>query len=302
MIVVAGSLNLDVVATVARLPEAGETVAASAYAEHPGGKGANQALAARRAGGRVAMVGRVGRDEAGARLRDGLAAAGVDVSEVRAVDAPSGRALIEVDAAGANRIVVVPGANALLPPNALADLPVGEDTVLLLQREVPDETVLACAQTVARAGGQVVFNVAPVGPVDAELLACVSVLVVNESEAAHLHGGVDAAGVRSDPEAVATALAQRVKGDVVLTLGADGATFAGVSGRGRCTGHHVEVRDTTAAGDTFVGALAVRRAQGAALAEAVRFANAAGASACTRAGAQPSIPDVARIRAILDGV
>ena len=288
MIVVVGSLNLDLVVRVDRLPDAGETLAARGYAEHAGGKGANQAVAAARAGGRVAMVGRVGRDEAGARLRDGLAEEGIDVSEVREVDAPTGRALIEVDGAGRNRIVVVGGANQAWGPDELPTDLLRRADVVLLQREIPAPVV---AEAVRRAGPRtrVVLNLAPAGEVADEVLSRVDVLVVNESEAAWVTG-TTAENVAADPLAAARIAVRRGPRDVVVTLGAAGALSVGRSGEARAMGHAVDAVDTTAAGDAFAGALAARLDEGGSLADALAFGCAAGAEAVLRDGAQPSLP------------
>lgn len=289
MIVVVGSLNLDLVARVARMSRPGETVLALGYAEHAGGKGANQAVAAARAGARVAMVGRVGHDDAGARLREGLDREGVEVTEVRPVDAPTGRALIEVDDDGQNRVVVVPGANRAWGP---ADLPLevlDGAALIVLQREMRDDVVAGAIRHARTVGARVLLNLAPAGPVAPEVLRDVDVLVVNESEAAAL-AGLTEGDVASDPDSAARALAERVRDQVVVTLGANGAVFAGRSGQGHVAGFPVEAVDTTGAGDAFVGALAARSAEGSPIAEAVRFACAAGAEAASRAGAQPSLP------------
>jgi ribokinase len=289
MIVVIGSLNLDLVARVARMPRPGETVLALGYAEHAGGKGANQAVAAARAGARVAMVGRVGRDDAGARLRDGLAYEGIDVAEVRTTDAPTGRALIEVDEHGQNRIVVVAGANHAWGADPLPGGVLAGAGLIVLQREIPDAVVAEAVRRADADGVRVVLNLAPAGQVGADVLGAVDVLVVNESEASELSGGSEDEVAR-DPFRAARRLAERVRGDVVVTLGADGAVHAGRSGEGRVGGFEVDAADTTGAGDAFVGALAARLDDGGAMTEAVRFACAAGAEAATREGAQPSLP------------
>lgn len=298
MIVVVGSLNVDLVVRVERLPDAGETVPALGYAEHAGGKGANQAVAAARAGGKVAMVGRVGRDEAGRTLRDGLAAEGIDVNEVREVDAPTGRALIEVDRAGRNRIVVVGGANLAWGPDELPSDLLERADVVLIQREVSASVV---AEAVRRSGrdARVVLNLAPVGRITDEVLSRVDVLVVNESEAAWVTASTVEA-VASDPLAAARAAVRRGPRDVVVTLGAAGALSAGRGGEARAQGHVVEAVDTTAAGDAFVGALAARLDEGGSLADALAFGCAAGAEAVLREGAQPSLPQRAAIVARLD--
>lgn len=301
MITVVGSLNLDLVVRVQRMPEPGETVLAHDYAEHPGGKGANQAVAAARVGGDVAMVGRIGRDEAGARLTSGLEADGVNVAEVRAVDVPTGRALIEVDDAGENRIVVVPGANARW---AAADLPAASlerADIVLLQREVPDDVVARAIHAVERAGGRSVLNLAPAGAVESDVLRRLSILVVNESEAAFLLDDRAAAEVGDAPEDAARRLAEKVAGDAVITLGARGAVHAGRGGRGRVDGYRVPVVDTTAAGDAFAGALATMLDEGRDLGRALRFACAAGACAVTRPGAQPSLPRRDEVDALVGG-
>jgi len=300
MIVVVGSLNLDQVARVERLPRPGETVLARGYAEHAGGKGANQAVAAARAGARVAMVGRVGDDDAGTRLRDGLERDGIDASQVRRADAPTGRALIEVDDAGQNRIVVVPGANHAWAAGDLPGSMLAGAELVVLQREVPDDVVAGAIRHARRAATRVLLNLAPAGPVAADVLADVDVLVVNESEAAEL-AGVSEPEVARDPLAAADALASRVRDQVVVTLGAEGAVYAGRAGQGREAGFEVEAVDTTAAGDAFVGALAAALAEAAPIAAAVRFACAAGAEAATRAGAQPSLPTRAAIERRAEG-
>lgn len=311
MILVVGSLNMDLVVSVPRFPQAGETLLGGDYARHPGGKGANQAVAAARAGGRVAMIGRVGRDEFGELLVSGLARDGIDTAHVAVLaDAPTGVAFISVDTAAQNTIIVAPGANARLAP---ADLPADAFAgvaVVLLQLEVPLPTAMRAAELGRTAGARVVLNLAPAQPLSDEQLRHVDVLVVNETETAALTG-IPADEVARAPEAAAAALLERVPA-AVLTLGAAGAAWASrdsddhggqraVAPRaGLVPGFPVTAVDTTAAGDAFVGALAVRLAGGAGLDEAVRFGNAAGALAATRPGAQPSLPTSVDIDAFLE--
>ncbi len=308
-IVVVGSLNMDLVVSVPRFPVAGETLLGGDYARHPGGKGANQAVAAARAGGAVAMIGRVGADAFGEALVDGLAADGVTTEAVAALsDVPTGVAFISIDPGAQNTIIVAPGANARLSPDDLDPARFDGARVVLLQLEVPLETTLRAAKLGRGAGARVVLNLAPAQPLTAAELADVDLLLVNETEAAELTG-IAAAEVARAPERAAAALADLVPA-AVLTLGAAGAAWAeaaaysaagagGAPATGLVPGFAVEAVDTTAAGDAFAGALAVRLAHGAPLAEAVRYANAAGALAATRPGAQPSLPTAAELDAFL---
>jgi ribokinase len=276
VIAVVGSINLDLVVPVARHPAPGETVIGGDRAELPGGKGANQAVAAARLGAEVALVGRVGADEAGRRLRDGLAQEGVDVEHVREdPDAPTGMALIAVDGAGENTIVVSPGANARVGEDdvgAAGELLAGAP-VMLVQHEIPRSAVAAAVRA---AGGTVVLNPAPAR----ELVAGVDVVVPNRVELAALAGD-------GPPEEAAARLDARA---VVVTLGAEGALVV----EGGCTeaiaAPRVEAVDTTGAGDAFCGALAEALARGAAVAEAARWAVRVAAASVTRPGAQGGMP------------
>ena len=315
-IVVVGSLNMDLVVSVPRFPVAGETLLGGDYARHPGGKGANQAVAAARAGGAVAMVGRVGADAFGEALTRGLQADGVRTDDVLALpDAPTGVAFISIDAGAQNTIIVAPGANARLAPGDLEPERFEGARVVLLQLEVPLDTTLQAARLGRAAGARVVLNLAPAQPLSAAQLADVDLLLVNETEAAGLTG-ISVDEVARAPERAATALTALVPA-AVLTLGAAGAAWAeaaadsasaadsvaganGPATSGLVPGFPVTAVDTTAAGDAFAGALAVRLASGADLAEAVRFANAAGALAATQAGAQPSLPRAGAIAALLE--
>ena len=277
---VVGSANLDLVATVVRLPGPGETVSSSGYHEYPGGKGLNQAVAAARAGAHTAFVGAVGTDGAGDVLLGVMAGDGIDASAVVRVGEPTGRALIGVSAAGENSIIVVPGANALVNASAAPSA-----KVLLAQLEVPLAAVLQAFTTARAAGATTVLNPAPAQPLDEALLRECDLVVPNEHEL-ELLGGVHrllALGARA----------------VVVTLGARGAELHTAQGIQRVAPFPVVALDTTAAGDSFCGALCARLAAGDPLATALRFAAAAGALCTTRAGAVPSIPQRAEIEALL---
>lgn len=275
-IVVVGSVNLDLVATVARLPAPGETVAASGLQRLPGGKGANQALAARRLGADVALVGAVGADSAAVEALELLRAEGVDLAGTRTVaDAPTGHALITVDEAGETTIVFADGANAAVAVDA--EVVRGADAVLVVF-EVPDAAVAAAVE---HAAGFVVLNAAPPRPVAPEVLAAVDLVVVNRAEYAAIEG-LDAAGA------------------VAITRGAEGAVLrrGGVE-VASAVPPPVTVVDGTGAGDCFTAALTVALLRGLPDAEALRYACAAGAAAVTRRGAQPALPTAAEVAALL---
>ncbi len=320
-VVVVGSANLDLVVEVERHPAPGETLMGSDYERHPGGKGANQAVAAARLGARTAFVGCVGRDDFGDALLASLSEAGVDVVAVERVDRPTGVAFIQVDAGGENSIVVAPGANAELTPARAqrafarpgARAGAGSD-VLCLQLEVPLPSVLAAAKAAREAGAAVLLNLAPAVRLGADELRHVTHLLVNTHEAALLLE-VPAAEVSREPEAAATELTALVPA-VIVTLGERGAVWAqrgrnaGGSGpararNGRLPAFEVEAVDTTAAGDAFAGALAARLSAAPGTAEAdlgaaVRYASAAGALATTRPGAQPSLPTASEVERLLE--
>lgn len=299
-VIVVGSANLDLVVTTPQLPRPGETVLGKDFRTVPGGKGANQAVAAARAGAECAFVGAVGTDGFGRQLRDNLVAAGVDVRGLRAVPGPSGVALIAVDRAAENFIVVAPGANTgLTDLDAADEAAIGAADVLLLQLEVPLPTVLAAADRARAQRTTVVLNAAPATPLPAQLLDLVDVLVVNEHEAAVV------AGVTADDPAVLLDALLALVPRVVLTLGARGAAYADRSGlRREIPAPTIEAVDTTAAGDAFTGALAVGWAErgGApdadAVTEVLRWACAAGAACAQRSGASTALPDRAAIDAL----
>jgi ribokinase len=282
---------MDLVARAPRIPEPGETIIGHEFHTLPGGKGANQAVAAARLGGQVAMVGRVGSDSFGKTLRQTMNAAGVDHSWVLQDDqARTGVALIVVDSAGQNSIVVAPGANAQLTAEdvrAAASVITGAD-VLLLQLETPLETVELAASIAHAHGVTVVLNPAPAQPLSEKLLQQIDVLVPNESETTLLTG--QSIQRPQDAEDAASTLLDLGVGTVVLTLGARGAMLAQPGGSDRLQAFDVTPIDTTAAGDAFLGGFSVALGEGQTLTEAVRWGNAAGALATTRLGAQPSLP------------
>ncbi|MFC4909977.1 ribokinase [Actinomadura gamaensis] len=288
-VVVVGSVNADLVVRVDRRPGPGETVLGSDLATLPGGKGANQAVAAGRLGGRVGIVARTGDDGHGALLRDALGAAGVDVSRLLVAEGPSGVALITVGPDGDNSIIVSPGANARLTEQdvAAAREVIEGAAVVSLQLEIPLPTVVRAARTAADAGARVVLNLSPAAPVPPELLALCDPLVVNEHEAAFLlpdHAASD------DPAALAAALLELGPTSVVITLGADGALVATRDGARSVPSPKVEPVDTTGAGDAFTAALCLRLARGDGLEAAARFAVRVGAAAVLGEGAQSSYP------------
>ncbi|MEU1207224.1 ribokinase [Nocardia sp. NPDC005825] len=280
-IAVVGSINMDLVTTVGRRPEAGETVSGDGFALVPGGKGSNQAIAARRAGAEVEFVGSVGSDVFADALRKALREDGVGVARLREVDGPCGIATIVVDAGGENTIIVVAGANGRMTELSAADLEtVGAADVLLCQLEIPVPTVLAAARH-ARANGTVVLlNPSPVRDLPDEVWAEVDIAVVNEGEAARLESAL-----RDVPH-------------VVTTLGGAGASYRGPGGLALShPGFPVRVVDTTGAGDTFTGALAAHWHEGPAA--ALAWACAAGALATTKLGASASVPAADEVEAVL---
>ncbi|GLW11023.1 ribokinase [Microtetraspora sp. NBRC 13810] len=281
MISVFGSANMDLVAYVAQAPALGETVTGRAFRAIPGGKGANQAVAAARAGGSVLFLGAVGDDAFGPELRATLAGAGVDVTHLRTEPGPSGIAHIVVDDRGGNSIIVVPGANGAVtgPTDAGAEA-IGRSGALLLQLELP---LAAVTEAARRARTEVILTPAPVVPLPGDLLDAVTLILPNEHEAAAITG-------RKDPGQALAELLERVP-EAVITLGGEGALY----GARDAAPVHVpafEVRavDTTAAGDTFAGALAVAREEGRPPADALRFASAAAALSVQREGASTSMP------------
>ena len=299
-IIVIGSLNMDLVVRAPRLPRPGETLSGSDFRTVPGGKGANQAVAAARLGAQVAMVGRVGEDVFGPRLLAGLAEHGVDSRHVRCDgEAPTGTATIIVDEHGENAIVVVPGANGRVAPadvDAAQSLLVAART-LILQFEIPLPTVEYAMEVAARHGLTIIVNPAPAQRVPVTFLRRAGIVVLNETEAEAMTG-VGVTGTAS-VAAVRRALQQSGEQATVVTVGERGAFLATVEETLHIPAPHVEVVDTTAAGDAFVGGLAVSLLRGDSLPAAVRYAVCTGALAVTKFGAQTSLPSAGEVQAFM---
>jgi ribokinase len=300
-VVVVGSINADLVVRVHRRPAPGETVLGSDLETYPGGKGANQAVAAARLGAGVAILGRVGADKHGEFLTETLRREGVGLGHVFITPGPSGVALITVGPGGDNSIIVSPGANRHLSP---ADVAQARDLlaaarVVSLQLEIPMSAVLAAVRAATDTGTRVVLNLSPPRPVAGELLRACDPLVVNEHEAAFLLGTAEAGG-GPGPDAdtaaeQARALLALGPRSVVITLGPEGAIVAQGTELATVPSPRVEVVDTTGAGDAFTGALCLRLAAGDDLVSAARFAARVGAAAVRTAGAQSSYPTPADV-------
>ncbi len=290
-VAVVGGINLDLVVATKELPERGQTVVGADFKRFGGGKGANQALAAARMGAEVALVGQVGRDDFGDAVLSDLRRAGVDVSGVGRVDLPTGTALITVDATGDNTIVVVPGANWQLGATDVeaARAMIQSSQALVLQLEVPLEATIRAAQIARTAGVPVFLNPSPAAPLPDELLEGLSYAVLNEGELYLVTAG------SSDP----TALIDLGVQTVVLTLGERGALAVWRSGKHVVAPYRVDSVDSTAAGDAFLGALAATLAE-LGLETALDLAAAAGALAATRWGAQPSLPTLEEVDALIE--
>ena len=299
MITVFGSINVDLVTRVSRMPKAGETVRGSDYRLIPGGKGANQALAARRAGARVRLCGAVGDDGMAEVALAALTAGGVDLSGIARIAGPTGLAVITVDEAGDNAIIISPGANAHARAASIRADALGRGDTLLMQMEVPFAESRAAGGQARAAGARTVLSIAPYTPLSADDVAPFDLIIVNQHEAADLarHLGV----VAGDAEASVAALAARLDRTVIATLGPDGAVAAGAAGTVRVPALAVTPVDTTGAGDAFAGVLAATLDAGADLKTAMARAAVAGSLACTHEGAQPSFPTRDEINAAAVG-
>lgn len=295
-VIVVGSVNVDLVVRVPRLPTPGETVTAGTFSRHHGGKGANQAVAAARFGASVRFLGAVGDDEMGVAARDALSTEGIDVSGLHVLpDALTGVALIAVDDSGENQIAVAPGANARLEVEAVRralEVSLRPTGVLLVNLEIGDEPLLAAASLADAAGLAIVVNLAPTRSLPEALLEFGPTLVLNEGEVSRLGG---AGGVESS----ARILAGETGALVIVTLGQDGALVVDGMGVERVPGHRVDAVDTTGAGDTVCGVLAAELAAGRTAEQALRIAMAAAALSVTVAGAREGMPSRSAVQTFL---
>ncbi|OGV68736.1 MAG: ribokinase [Lentisphaerae bacterium RIFOXYA12_FULL_48_11] len=290
-IVVVGSSNTDMIIKLDHIPQPGETILGGEFVTVAGGKGANQAVGAARAGGNVSFVARVGRDMFGDKAAAGFVKEGIDTEFIlRDETSPSGVAMIFVAKDGENSIAVAGGANGRLSPSDVkkARNIFATASVLVMQLETPLDTVQTAADLAVRAGVRVILNPAPARPLSDKLLRKISIITPNETEA-ELLTGIKVKNEAAASKAAAKLLARGV-GTVILTLGSRGAFVADRNERKLVHGFRVKPVDTTAAGDVFNGALAVALAEGKPMIDAVRFANAAAAISVTRFGAQPSAP------------
>jgi ribokinase len=299
-VLVIGSSNTDLIVKAERIPRPGETILGGEFASAGGGKGANQAVAAARAGGAVTFIARVGRDANGDRAVAGFTAAGIDVKHVvRDTTRPSGVALIIVGRGGENCIAVASGANDRLSPGDVrkAKRAFRRARVVLLQLETPLKTIDTSIDLATAAGARVILNPAPARPLPAGLLERIYLLTPNETEA-ELLTGVAVASQRAAARAADALLARGVQ-NVAITMGSRGAFIAGQGVREMIPGFKVNAVDATGAGDVFNGALAVALSEGRPLLEAARFGSAAAAISVTRFGAQPSAPARRDIQTVL---
>lgn len=290
-VTVVGSLNMDLIVLSPRIPQPGETIIGTGFRTAPGGKGANQAVAAAQLGAQVSMIGSVGADTFADSLLENLASAGVDRRFVtRDQGNPTGVALIVVDDRGENSIVVASGANMHLKPADLesAEGAIAQADVLLLQLEVPLETVTRAAEIARKHQVTVVLNPAPARTLPKKLLSLVDFLIPNETETALLSSMP--VSNQDEIETAAASLRALGVGNVILTLGERGALLTAAGNSEFYPAFEVNPVDTTAAGDAFMGAFAVALGEGLSIPDAIRFGNAAGALATTRLGAQPSLP------------
>ncbi|AQQ71156.1 Ribokinase [Limihaloglobus sulfuriphilus] len=300
-VVVVGSSNMDLVAKTPRIPVAGETLSGTDFFMVPGGKGANQAVAAARLGADVVFVAKLGKDVFASRSIDNYRNAGIDISRIEQIEGvPSGIAMIAVEESGNNSIIVVPGANAKLGP---ADVTAAKDdiaaaTVVVAQLEIPMETVLETAKAAQAVGAAFILDPAPAGELSDELLSMVDIIKPNETEAEAITG-IKVSDRASAAKAADVLLDKGVK-TVIITLGGRGFMLARGRSKEIIANHNVKVVDTTAAGDAFVGGLAFGIAAGKPLKDAAVYANYVAAVSVTRQGAQTSLPTQMEVAAIMN--
>jgi len=300
VVLVFGSINIDLVTRVDRFPSPGETVSGMSFTLYPGGKGANQALASARAGAPTRLVGAVGRDAFAATALSLVDEAGVDLTYVARVEQATGCATILVSASGENMIVSVPGANALADPGSIPDALLTRSSTVSLQHELPAASNQALIERARRNGSRVVLNASPWRPLALDTLHAVDCLIVNELEAAALATDCD---WPPSPHELALAAAAAIHGlTIVVTLGEHGALAARGGDMLRVQAPGVRAIDTTGAGDAFGGTLLAALDDDAPLDEALRRAVAAGSLACTAAGAQPSFPERSAVDTILERI
>ena len=298
-IIVVGSLNADLVVRVPRFPQPGETISGEDLSIIPGGKGANQAVAAARQGTSVSMLGRVGNDSFGPELVNNLKQNHVDTSHVQ-IDKTSstGTATIIVDSNGQNVIVLSPGGNGKVVPADMNEVAFSDYQILLLQLEIPLETVLSAARRAKESGLRILLNPAPARSLPDELISMTDFILPNEGELSLLTG--QAVNDISSAEKAAKVLLARGAQNVIVTLGAKGALIVSMEQVTHVNTYQVDVVDTTAAGDAFIGGFASALLQNKSLEEAVHYSCACGALAATKFGAQPSLPTQEEVEKFLD--
>ena len=301
-IVVVGSINADLVATVEHIPLTGETITGNSFQTHPGGKGANQAVAVARLGYPVKMIGKLGNDANGDLLRSHLQKSGVDTTAIQTTAGSSGTALILVSSAGENCIVVIPGANALV---TAADIDANIATIreagmVLAQLEIPIETVLHLAEVCSREGIPLILDPAPAVTLPRKLLENVAWFTPNETEAAFFIHNLTPSAHANSPSEIATALKTAALHNIILKLGSRGAFLSSDTTEVQVASFPVKAIDSTAAGDTFNGAFATGLMLGKTETGSASFAAAAAAISVTRAGAQPSMPSLEEVNALLE--
>lgn len=284
-ILVIGSINIDYVSTVEKLPKKGETLHANSFEDSAGGKGANQAVGARRLGANVSMIGAVGKDAIGSRLKDSLAKEGIDVSRINTVDVPTGNAIITVDKNGDNTIVVYSGANFEIDNKWIEDSEelIKKSDIVVLQLEIPMDAVVYSAKVAKKYNKRVILNPAPAKELPQEIYQYIDYITPNETELQEL------TSIENIELGVKELLGRGAK-NVIVTLGEKGCYYLGEEGTHVVDSFKINAVDTTAAGDSFNGALAVALCQNKDIKDALRYANAVGALTATKKGAQTSLP------------